>query len=90
MNKERRKRITALLDKVDVLRSDLSDELRDELESIGGEEREYFDNMPEAIQAGEKGQAASDAADELEAALEDFDAARSGLDECISRLQNLD
>lgn len=88
MNKDRRKRIEKVLAKLDQLRSDLDDDLRTELESLGEEEREAFDNLPEHLQQTERGQESSEAADELEAALEDFDAGREGLDECISRLSN--
>ena len=89
MNKDRRKRIDKLLAKLDMIRSDFDDDARDELEALGTEERDAFDNMPEGVQRSERGETASEAADELDAALEDFDAGRCGLDECISRLSAL-
>lgn len=66
MNKERR----ASLDKI----HSALEQLREDLDNIGSEEREYYDNMPESFQTGEKGDLASAAADALEnavASLED-------------------
>lgn len=50
MNKERRKAISDLVDRVE--------ELKAEVESLMNEEQEYYDNMPESIQNGEKGDTA--------------------------------
>ena len=45
------------------------EELKDEVESIRDEEQEYFDNMPEGLQGGEKGEKAQEAIDALERAI---------------------
>jgi hypothetical protein len=44
------------------------DELCGEIEDAKNEEQEYYDNMPEGLQNGEKGQAASNAVDALQQA----------------------
>lgn len=48
----------AIQEKLDTASAIISD--------IGNQEREKFDNMPESLQNGERGQAMSDAADVLE------------------------
>lgn len=60
MNKDRRKQLTEIRGRLN--------EIWDELETIQGEEQDYFDNMPESIQSGERGDAAQEAAEALESA----------------------
>lgn len=75
MNKTRRGEIAAAVQRLTELAAEISD-LRDTVETIRDEEQEYFDNMPESIQSGERGQNAEAAISELDDALsvlEDFD-----------------
>jgi chromosome segregation ATPase len=75
MNNERRKEIAALRTRLEAVQSEF-ESIRDELESVKDSEREAFDNMPESLQQGDRGQAAEAAADNLESAhgeLESFD-----------------
>lgn len=60
MNKARRKAIREIVAKLETL--------RDEVESLRDEEQDYYDNMPESFQDGEKGQAASTAIEYMESA----------------------
>lgn len=56
------------------------------IESAADEEREYYDNMPENMQASEKGDSADSAAtmlEEVKDAMQECD-----LDDLISRLDN--
>lgn len=64
MNNDRRK---ALAHVVTLLNSlmEARDAVKDALEGPKDEEREYYDNMPESIQQGDKGQTADAAADAL-------------------------
>lgn len=85
MNKERRKQLAALIDRIEAL--NLS-EVQSELESIHGdleglcdEEQEYFDNMPESMQGGDRGSDAEAAIGELESALEMITAITDALGE---------
>jgi hypothetical protein len=64
MNATRRKALTALNEKLDALKC--------EAEELAREEREYYDNMPESLQGGEKGEAADEAATNLESAVENL------------------
>lgn len=57
MNNIRRKAIDALVERLDILRSDI--------EMIAEEEQDAFDNLPEGIQVSERGEAMEQAADEL-------------------------
>jgi seryl-tRNA synthetase len=75
VNKTRRGEITAAVQRLTELAAEISD-LRDTVENIRDEEQEYYDNMPESIQSGERGQNAEAAISELDdalSALEDFD-----------------
>jgi len=65
MNKDRRAKITKVVDQLDALRWDI--------ECIQDEEQEYFDNMPYSIQQGEKGNAAEEAILALENAVDNID-----------------
>lgn len=76
MNNERRKRIDALLEKLDAIGTDI-DILLDE-------EQEAFDSLPESLQDGERGQKMTDAVDRLgeaKSALEDVVTALEGAKE---------
>ncbi len=67
-----------------------ADELYNELEGIKDAEQEAYDNMPESLQNGDRGQASADALSHMETALtlletikdlDDFNDALSALDE---------
>lgn len=73
MNKARR----AALEKVKTAIEDA----KVELEALHGEERDYFDNMPESFQGGDKGQEAEQAADALQSALDSLEEAVASIDE---------
>jgi hypothetical protein len=61
MNRDRRKRLTAILEALEPF--------KDELEELRDEEQEAFDNLPESIQDGEQGQTMNEAIDQLEEAM---------------------
>lgn len=68
MNEDRRKTLAKLQDRVN--------EIRSELETVISEEQEYYDNMPESFQSGEKGEKAQ--------------AAISAMEDAINELESLD
>ena len=72
MNNQRRKDIDAALKLVADARAAI-DALREAIEPIKEEEQEYYDNMPESLQGGEKGEAAQAAIDALENAMSDLE-----------------
>ena len=89
MNNDRRKKIDAAIKSAEAMRAEIealkelicdiksaASDLHSEIDSIKDEEQEYYDNMPESLQSGEKGQAAEAAVNILEEAiskLEEFD-----------------
>ena len=76
MNKEKRNRIAEIMDKLN--------EIADEICEVAQEERDAFDNLPEAIQYSDRGEAMEAAADELE----DVSGEVSELASCLEELIN--
>lgn len=75
MNKDRRKRISALIEQIENLSADVV--------ALADEEQEAFDNLPESLQDGERGQAMSDAVDKLNDAASDLSNAATTLSETL-------
>lgn len=71
MNNERRKRLAAL--------SQQLAELKDEIQSVLDEEEEAFNNLPEGLQSGERG-------DAMQTDIASLDAAISALEEAGDQL----
>ena len=99
MNNQRRKTLSHIIDQIESLKSAVNTlrnevgEIRDQLDVEHDNEEESFNNMPESLQQGEKGQdmqiaiehieLASSAIGDLFAALEDFD-----FDDVVSNIDN--
>lgn len=75
MNRERRKVIKELIIELEDLYS--------QLEEVKDEEQESYDNLPENLQESSRGEAASEAIDNLESALSSIDEAREYLESAI-------
>ena len=73
MNKERRKRIEKAIETLN--------EVQNELEDIKAEEEDYFDNIPENMQSGEKAEISEAAIDSLEEAISAVEEAYNSLEE---------
>lgn len=75
MNKDRRKQLSELCDRVKALEEKINElkELRDgivtDLESVRDEEQEALDNLPESLQNGERWQDMRSSIDSMESAL---------------------
>lgn len=75
MNKDRRKELDAIMDAIEAQREKLDNlkeafaDIVESIESVRDDEQEYFDNMPESLQAGEKGMNAEAAVSQLEDAI---------------------
>lgn len=76
MNAERRKRIQKLAAELERIKA--------EIEECASDEREYFDNMPESLQNGDRGQASEAAADNLDEAEQAIEDATNYLNEAAS------
>lgn len=77
MNKQRRKWLEDVIAKIQDAQS--------EVQNIAEEERESFDNMPEGLQEGERGQTISENADDLEGVDSDFESILDTLNEILER-----
>lgn len=73
MNATRRKQIEEISSKLDGLKS--------EIEDLQSEELDTYENMPESLKQGERGQASEMAADQLQQAVDSIDGALSSLEE---------
>lgn len=85
MNNQRRKDIDAAIALTQEAQGKVADAIS-AVEYIKDEEQEYFDNMPESLQGGDKGQQAESNVSELESAqneLENID-----FDSAIGNLEN--
>lgn len=76
MNKERRKRIEAIMDALS--------QAYGELEELRDEEDEAYDNLPENFQEGSRGEAMQEAIDNMETALAAVEEAKDALEEAIN------
>lgn len=72
MNKERRKAIAAAVELIEAARAAVAEAI-DAVEAIRDEEQEYYDNMPESFQDGDKGSRAQEAIDYLDNAHSDLE-----------------
>lgn len=72
MNAQRRKALADLMDRLTPLAATITD-IKDALETIRDEEQEAFDNMPEGLQQGDRGQAMEEAISTLDSAIDDLE-----------------
>lgn len=75
MNDATRKRLRALKDQLETIKG--------ALEEMATDERDKFENMPESLQGGDRGQKLEAAADSLDEAVEGFDALVDAIDEAV-------
>ncbi len=73
MNKERRKALEAVQEKIT--------NAQGELESLRDEEQDYADNMPESLQSSEKHDTAEEAIASMDSALDSLSEAANSIDE---------
>ena len=77
MNKDRRKRLEGICEKLM--------EIYEELDAIIDEEQEAYDNMPESLQDSEKGERMYEGIDSLESARDDINNAATTIEEVIAQ-----
>ena len=73
MNKTRRKQLSEITEQLQGL--------RDLIEQLQEEEQEGFDNLPEGLQQGDRGQAMEQATEQMGTALDSIDEAVQALEE---------
>lgn len=72
MNNQRRKEINEIAARIAGLQ-EIAREIIGALESIRDDEQDYFDNMPEGLQAGERGEKAENAISALDDVISDIE-----------------
>lgn len=87
MNNQRRKEIADLKDRLDKVKDEI-DEISSYIEDVLGEEQEYFENMPESFQQGEKGAVAEEAIGYLTEAYDEMGSALESLSSVGDNLEN--
>lgn len=73
MNDERRKRLDEIKERISSIMNELTGDITEQLQSIRDEEQEYYDNMPESIQNGERGERTQQVIDSLDEAISDLE-----------------
>lgn len=84
MNKDRRIALRLVLTALSEAKTQF-EEAKAALETCKDEEREYYDNMPESLQNGDKGQTADAAATNLEEAFDALD--ELDFDDIINKIE---
>lgn len=75
MNEKRRKALNARIGQLE--------EIKSAIEDLQNEEQEFYDNMPESIQSGEKGEAASQVVENLNDVVGNLDDAIMNLGQAV-------
>lgn len=75
MNKQRRKRLSKIEEKIRAL--------LDEIADIRDEEQEAYDNLPESFQDGERGELMSEIIDKLDDAYDNLETAADIISEAV-------
>jgi hypothetical protein len=89
MNKRDHKALGIIASRLDELVGEFEG-LTAELEALKDAEREKFDNMPEGLQQGDRGQSIEAAADALESAYGNLEEINSQLGDCVSTLAGIE
>lgn len=76
MNEQRRKGLRAIINKLE--------EARDTIESLKDEEQDAYDNLPEGVQSGERGDTMIEAIDNLDCAVSSIEDAINYVDDATA------
>lgn len=63
---------------------------KSDVENVKDEEQEAFDNLPESLQQGDRGQAMEQAIGTLEDALSELETACSAVEDAIAKLEEIE
>ena len=86
MNAPRRKKLQAIIEAIEELKSQLEDQQTD-LEELKNEEMEYFENIPENLQSSERYERAETSSSALEEAYDTLYYLISSLEDVTSSIQ---
>lgn len=85
MNKDRRKALAEAIDALTKIKDQIEN-VKSIVETAKDEEREYYDNMPENMQSGDRGQEADTAVSNLEDVFETLDGL--DIDDLLSKIDD--
>lgn len=88
MNKMRRKELRDWIRKAEEWAAQ-GEALKSELENIGYDEQDYFDNMPENLQGSQRGMDAEEAIDAINEAIESMGNAIEAAEEAASCIEGI-
>lgn len=88
MNKQTRKQLADLRDKVDNLKSTMLG-LYEEVDEIRSDESDKYYNLPEGLQEGKVGQALQESEEQLEDLLYEFEQVESAFDSLLDNFTEL-
>jgi DNA-binding transcriptional MerR regulator len=84
MNDDRRKELKSALKLLDGINVDT---IREAVEAVMADEQDAFDNMPESLQSGERGQMMEEALGRLQEAIDALESAQENLAEATEALE---
>jgi len=87
MNKQQREDLAKIHKRLDDVKTEL-DQLKGLIETEQEAEQEKFDNIPEGLQQGEKGQKIEEGASELQTAVDGLDNIINELDDVLTAVDN--
>lgn len=85
MNKDRRKALSDLVDRIGLM-SGMRDDIVSELEALKQEEQEYFDNMPESLQGDDKGRLVEQSISSMDDAINELESMQ--FDDAINNIES--
>lgn len=88
MNRERRNELNKAVGLINSARASI-EEAKDIIDNCQSEEQDAFDNLPESMQEGDRGDAMQDNIDTMDEALSELDDVVSTLEEQSNNLQDM-
>lgn len=88
MNKNRRKELMEWVRRAEEWAAQGA-ELKDELENICSDEQDYFDNIPENLQGGQRAMDSEEAIDKMNEAIDSMDNAIEAAEEAASCVDDI-
>lgn len=87
MNNQRRKDIRKAIELMNEAMATL-EQAKSIMETVGEEEREAYENLPESIQDGERGEKMSENCDTIDNVVDSIDTQIGEITDCVDSLEN--
>lgn len=85
MNAEQRKVLAEIIDKISEYR-DLLENCQSDIEDVKSEEEDKYDNLPDSLRDGEKGERFQEVIDLLDNAISELESADTSIYDCLDYL----